>query len=186
MLHTTNSERAKYDRVWRYPEYRLACHSLRLWKERQDLFPSGFSSALDIGCGLGLLIDEWNSAGIDAWGVDISRNCVDHSKVKYACLWEMSWPRRFEFGICTDVMEHIPICYVLDTLQRIAGCCDEILFKIAHEPNELDGKVLHLTLHPAGWWVDRMNEVGQADTAEFLGTQERSGCQDSLIKWPIC
>jgi 2-polyprenyl-3-methyl-5-hydroxy-6-metoxy-1,4-benzoquinol methylase len=199
MIHTVESERAKYDKVWQNPVYRIACHSLKLWQDRRELFPSKFSSALDIGCGLGSLVDVWNYNGIDAWGVDISRNSISHNlvsddKIIYTCLWEMEWNRKFDFGICTDVMEHIPEEFVHSSLAHIAACCNEVLFKIAHEPNSLDGEMLHLTRKPARWWIDKMNHVERrccisrqrlSSTVTMLGTEPRSGCHDSLIRWSV-
>jgi len=187
MKHTIESERIKYDAVWRDPRYRLACHSRALWHDQRDLFPE-FESALDIGCGLGLLIDEWVRMDIDAWGVDISPGCISHDlhnkqRVVFGCLWEMEWDRRFDFGVCTDVMEHVPPDYVDETLRRIAICCDYILFKIAHSTSEFIGQTLHLTLKPQQWWVAQMDNITGKGSAKFVGTQERSGFQDSLIRW---
>lgn len=192
-------EREKYERVWGLGEYRVACHSLSLWRNRRELFPARFRSALDLGCGTGRLIAEWAGAGVDAWGVDIASNCLDSEvserladRVRIACLWEMEWSEVFDFAVCTDVMEHIPPERVAKTLERIAGCCDEVLFKIAHSPNQLGGEVLHLTLEPADWWIAQMEAVG--GVAEYLGYEVRSGNHDSLIRWyprvelaePIC
>lgn len=181
-------ERQKYERVWAMEEYRSACHSLALWRNRRELFPARFRSALDLGCGTGRLIAEWVADGVDARGVDIAANCLDSGadvadRVSIACLWEMEWPegRVFDFAICTDVMEHIPPGHVTATLERIADCCDEVLFKIAHSPNQLGGEVLHLTLQPAAWWIEQMEAVG--GVAEYLGYEVRSGNHDSLIRW---
>lgn len=190
------SERAKYDKVWLIPEYRQACHSVTLWQQRRELFPSNFTSALDIGCGLGRIIGMWREIGIDAWGVDISSNAVNptapyRDRIILGCLWRKGWldrisrahSGRFDFGICTDVMEHIPTECVTDVLTNIAECCNEVLFKIAHEHNTLGGEVLHLTLQPARWWVKQMRSI--TGKATHLGTHERSGCQDSLIRWVV-
>lgn len=186
--NTTSVERAKYERAWSAAEYRTACHGHALWHGRRDLYPEHFASALDIGCGTGRLLAEWNAAGIDAWGVDIADNALDQEiaerwghKVVTACLWEMEWSRRFDLGSCTDVMEHIPPEHVAETLRRIAACCDVVVFKIAHSPNQLGGGVLHLTLQPWPWWVAEMQAVG--GRAEYLGIAMRSGNEDSLIRW---
>ncbi len=190
MLHTRDSEAAKYQRCWDNPAYRIACHSVSLWEERRDLFPTSFSSALDIGCGLGKILDVWNILGIETWGVDLVENCLDPGIAKkwghqfrLDCLWVMKWDRRFDLGICTDVMEHIPPDRVHDTLARIGECCNKVIFKIAHSPNHLDGESLHLTLEDYNWWVETMNRVG--GSAKYLGTMMRSGCQDSLVRWEI-
>lgn len=184
-------EQEKYERCWAMPEYRHACHALTLWEGRRDLFPASFASALDIGCGAGRLFTLWNEAGIDAWAFDIAPNCLDPDvaakwghKLVVGTLWEMDWAgRRFDLGICTDVAEHWPPEHVQECLRRIGLCCDEVLFKVAHSPNQLGGEVLHLTLRPASWWIARMDALG--GQAEFLGVQMRSGNEDSLIRWRL-
>lgn len=186
-----HQEAAKYQRAWSAPEYRVACHSFYMWRTRRSMFPTTFTSALDIGCGLGLLLPEWNDAGIDAWGVDIAENCLAPEvatewghKFRLACLWEMEWDRRFDFGICADVMEHIPPERVVQSLVRIAACCDEVLFKIDHAANAFNGDVLHLTLHPVEWWQEAMEEI--SGSARFVGCLARGGgILGSLVRWRV-
>lgn len=186
------TEKEKYEKVWNMPAYRSACHSFQLWRTHRHLFPKNMKSALDIGCGLGVLIDVLNDAGIDAHGVDIATNCLDktiaqkYSHKFHECnIWEMQFDHTFDFGICTDVMEHIPIEYVQASVDTIAEYCKEVLFKIAHVPSHpWLGKEnpLHLTVKPLEWWEDMLKKSGRV---EFLGTVGRSGFQDSLIRWTL-
>jgi len=182
-------ERAKYERVWVMPEYRRACHGLHLWNTRRDLFPERVYTALDIGCGTGRLLDRWHREGIDGWGVDLASNALDPDiaerlgdRVKLAALWEMSWGgRRFDLGVCADVMEHIPEGYVAPTLAAIGDCCDEVLFKIAHGPaNDLGGEPLHMTQRSRHWWAAALSSTG---APRYLGVAVRSGNEDSLFRW---
>lgn len=181
-------ERQKYEAAWKRPDYRSACHSLDLWHQRRDLFPPGFRSVLDIGCGPGRLFALWNDAGFDAWAVDIAPNCLDADvaerwgeKLLVSPLWRMAWHQRLDFGICTDVMEHVPPEHVQESLRRIGLACREVLFKIAHVPDVCGGGSYHLTVRPPEWWIARMEALG--GEVERLGHQERSGHQDSLIHW---
>ena len=156
------SEQAKYYAVWKAPEYRIRSHSLELWESHRHLFPKHFESALDIGCGLGRLMREWDKQGIDAWGVDIASNCLEAKQEKFieANLWEMDLGRRFDLGICTDVMEHIPPEYVKEVLKRILAHCDTTIFSIANCPSHWNGYDLHLTMQPLDWWVETFESVG--------------------------
>lgn len=182
------SEKEKYERAWSHPEYRLACHSLLLWNVNRDWFPFRFKNAIDLGCGLGHLVAVWNDQGIEAYGLDITSDCLHPNVLERwghrfieACLWHFALGQHFEFGICTDVMEHIPPTHVDRTLECMAAHCDEILFKVAHSPSLFHGDTLHLTLQPASWWVSVMESVG--GSAQFLGSVTRSGFRDSIIRW---
>ncbi len=177
-------ERSKYEMAWSHEEYRLVCHGHRLWSERSDLFPPLPSSALDIGCGLGWLVNEWTDQGIDAWGVDIAANCLDPNMsghFEQVCIWDMDLGRTFYLGVCADVMEHIPTEMVPRTLSKIAAHCEVVLFKIAHEINTFHGETLHLTLQPARWWMSEMNRVG--GNASLVGAMKRHSFTDSIVRW---
>lgn len=183
-------ERAKYQRAWTAPEYRRACHGRALWLKRRDLFPAVFDSALDIGCGLGYQFAAWCDAGIDAWAVDIAENCLADDvrrdwgrRLVVVPLWEMTWARTFDVGLCADVMEHIPPKMVRRSLERIAACCEVVVFKIAHEPNSLGDDVLHLTLEPVDWWMDAMQRV--SGRVDYIGMIRRElyPVVDSIVRW---
>ena len=180
-----STERAKYEMAWSHDEYRQVCHGSRIWSERPDLIPAKFQSVLDIGCGLGRLVNTMHGLGFDAWGVDIAANCLDEG-VKgtfvQQCIWDMDLDRTFDVGICADVMEHIPGEKVRQSLIRIAVHCRQVVFKIAHEVNTFYGETLHLTLHPPSWWIDQMVAIG--GSATFTGIMVRHKViEDSLIVW---
>ena len=160
------AEAKKYTSVWKHPGYRQKNHALNLWRSARTLFPTQFDSAIDIGCGLGLMIPEWRSQGIDAYGVDlVPEVALDASvaeeyadRVYRATLWDFSPERVFDVGICADVMEHIPEPHVTATLKGMASYCRHVVFKIANFPSRKwnQGEPLHLTLHPAAWWRSRL------------------------------
>ncbi|MCH7573610.1 MAG: class I SAM-dependent methyltransferase [Candidatus Marinimicrobia bacterium] len=153
------AEREKYLAVWQIPAYREKCHGLDLWRNHRDLFPEAPATALDIGCGLGLLYRHLLGEGIDAWGVDFAPNCLDpfvRRVLGYrfieACLWDLDLGRHFDLGICADVMEHIPEQKVPQTLARVGNHCEEIIFKIANYPSDSLGHRLHVTRRDSAWW----------------------------------
>lgn len=191
------TERTKYERVWQEDAYRQVCHSKVLWDEHRDCFPDTFHSALDIGCGLGLMIAEWNAQGINTHGIDIAENClfadVEESyrhKFRVYEIWNLKWEewpdrwwdKRFDVGVCADVMEHIPIEFVDESLRRIAKYCRHVVFKIDHATNSFIGETLHLTIEPVEWWIAQMNAI--TGNAEFVRTAKRGGgIEGSIVVW---
>lgn len=193
---TTNlllSEREKYERVWRLPEYGKACHGLKLWRTHRRYFPQSADRALDIGCGSGALFAHWNESRIDGWGVDLVRIAL-RRKVeqrwghKFRCspIWDMSWPARFPVGVCADVLEHLPPEMVRSSLQRMAAACDLVVSKIAHVPAHPwlgEESPLHLTVQRRDWWIVAMESV--AGKVDALPSVTRSGFTDSVLRWRI-
>jgi 2-polyprenyl-3-methyl-5-hydroxy-6-metoxy-1,4-benzoquinol methylase len=181
------TERAKYKRVWQEDTYRQVCHSKVLWDEHRDCFPVDFGSALDIGCGLGLMISQWRADGKIAYGIDIADNCLDDRNnsvfVSFRPLWVMKdWALPFDVGVCADVMEHIPRDKVVRSLRRIAACCKHVVFKIDHASNSFIGETLHLTIEPVEWWIAQMNSI--AGNAELIRTAARGGgIKGSVVIW---
>lgn len=166
-LSLEESERQKYKKVWEVSNYGRAGHGLRLWRERREYFPVEFKSGLDIGCGRGKLMACWCGLGIDAWGLDLVENCLDEEvkrlwghRFVLQNLWEMDLGRRFDVGICADVMEHIPEEKVSEALKRIMDHCDITLFMIANFPSQRLEYQLHLTLKPLDWWLETFCQVG--------------------------
>lgn len=183
-------EREKYETVWNRPSYRVKSHSLDLWANHRNIFPDHIRSALDIGCGLGLLFQFLNDLGIDCHAVDIAENCLDdYIKDKYgdkftvSPIWDYIRPikDRFEIGVCTDVMEHIPREMVERTLTAIIASCEITYFKIANYPSHSAGYDLHLVQENCAWWVNALESVG--GRAEVLNI--RSDREEYFIKW-IC
>lgn len=188
----------KYTEVWDIPRYGAVCHSLDLWNTHRELFPADAKSMLDIGCGPGRLVAIMCSRGIDAHGVDIAPNCVDRDiarvhgdRFTQQCIWEMRFPameplNKFDLGVCTDVMEHIPPNHVSGSLGLIGMYCDYVVFKIAHSPSHDwigKDKPLHLTIEPCDWWLDQMSYIGGVATK--VGEVVRSGFLDSIITWEV-
>ncbi len=173
------SERAKYETVWNQPSYRTANQGLGLWQRARAIFGTP-TSALDIGCGNGRLMAAMLAEGIDAHGVDFAPNAPDAgnaARVTNACLWDMQFDRRFELGVCADVMEHIPPERVDAVLQRIVDCCDVTVFEIANYPSIYGD--LHLTLQDADWWQAKLGEFGRA---EFLPDASRKGVREYVFR----
>jgi 2-polyprenyl-3-methyl-5-hydroxy-6-metoxy-1,4-benzoquinol methylase len=114
-------ERAKYEEIWRYSDYRQYSPGLK-YSERLDLLSilhqNKIRSILDVGCGMGKVISLLLEQGGDPFeveGFDIAHNCLNPEiveqgvKLQVGCLWDEGViDKKFDATICTDVMEHIP------------------------------------------------------------------------------
>ncbi len=167
-------EKAKYERVWQLPEYSLnspgARHAQKFMNTIQavmgDKVTSDYKLA-DYGCGTGRAARFFSKLGFNVTGFDITLSGVEFEQrdnliFKQQCLWEPI-DGVFDFGYCTDVLEHIPTNKVNDVIESIAMSIkiDGIVyFNISTVEDTLGksiGEQLHLTVRGVKWWAERLS-----------------------------
>lgn len=180
-MHTQDviaPERAKYDAVWREPKYKeyspgLSCVDafLKIMKPKPD------ETLIDIGCGAGVAGLKFEEHGLRVSYLDLSIAGLDQ-KVRLnaftkAPIWSDRWwrHRRWDYGYCADVLEHIPTEYTMLSIARIMECCHFAWLQICNDMDlmgSLIGQPLHLTVQPFVWWRDRLATLGNLRDARDL------------------
>lgn len=128
------------------------------------LEPSGL--VLDFGCGTGRASLGLSRAGCDVLCIDFADNCRDEEAMGLPFLqWDLTrpLPPHAKYGICTDVMEHIPPELVEQVVANITAAADNVFFQISTVPDvmgALIGHDLHLTVKPHGWWAELLAKYG--------------------------
>lgn len=155
-------EKEKYEKMWDLNSYRERSPGERFFERGYiALSPVKGATLCDWGIGTGRAAKLFSDKGLQVEGIDIAKNAVREFKgrVWIGTMWDPPFPKHksFDYGYCTDVMEHIPTEKVLQTLQKIKLCTQRSCwFSIAtfvdHEGDAI-GETLHLTLKPAEWWV---------------------------------
>lgn len=153
------AERAKYERVWAFREYRRHSPGAGLCERAYSAMGMRPGELLaDFGSGTARATAWFQGRGLDATAIDFvpSARETDVPFVE-ACLWAMPDDLGpFDWGYCCDVMEHIPESHVGAVLEGISARVDRAcFFQIAlfHDGmGRLVGKPLHLTVRPASWW----------------------------------
>lgn len=169
------SEKPKYDAVWEKPAYRVRNHGVELWNDlwERALLPS-VQHPIDLGCGNGALVRQWARTPMKRpVGVDWCARAIEGEPENWdaradfcvANLWgsEPVWSSLpvFDFGMCADVMEHIPEPRVDPVLERIRSLVDGMVaFKIANFPSNFGTGELHVCQQDYRWWMDRISAVG--------------------------
>jgi len=103
--------------------------------------------------------------------LDFSDNCMDtevKAKLSERMTFEVQDLTRpinglSRFGLCTDVMEHIPPDDIDTVLRNIVLSCRHCYFQISCVPDvmgSLIGEQLHLTVQPYAWWLEKFRELG--------------------------
>ncbi len=191
----TDLERSKYEKVWADPEY-LNCSPSDYYLETfLDIAqPKKGETLIELGCGsASAAMKLVNDHNLRIQLLDITpydkMPLVDEAK-KYveASNGERYWQRSlwdawydgnvkrdlpcFEYGYCCDVMEHIPLEYVMLTLDRMKTACNYLFFCICNVQDYFGPKVvgepLHLSVLPFQWWLSKMKEIGEVLDARDL------------------
>ena len=158
------TEKEKYELVWRkVARYGKDWTNPGLASSVKSWIVAGMtsgSSVMDFGCGNGTSLKWLASQGYRSKGVDIAHNATDHPSVIIADLRYQPELGVSDYGLCTDLMEHIPtddVDAVLDTIANSVKCA--VLFVIARDEDRDGaevGQVLHLTRKNAAWWNERI------------------------------
>lgn len=185
MTQILERERAKYDELWSsVAEYRMVTPGLESVdrfmeivkpKVHQKFRPA---SLLDIGCGTGRAGLKFSELGFDAWWLDFSEVGLVAEVPRDRFIQMAAWDRYrastnlwWDYGYCTDLMEHIPVEFTMLTLHRILSSCRLCWFQIYLVPDVCGERIdeqLHVTVKPFTWWLDHFHALG----AEVLDARD--------------
>lgn len=173
MKTDTELEREKYSAVWDNPLYAVVSPGLRHLKGALEwMQPEEGASFTDWGSGSGQAADRLYEAGYHVRMVDIAANSYKGDKeipLYVSCLWDL--PEELpcsDYGICCDVMEHLPPERIDEVLRAIAKRTNKaVYFQIAlfHDHTFTDNGPLHLSVFPIDWWKAKLLE--HFTSAEF-------------------
>lgn len=163
------SEAEKYELMWAYREYREYSPGER----EVDQFlavvsPTPGSTILDFGCGTGRASVKLAQAGFRPLLLDFADNCRDTAALALPfarCDLSDAIPALAPYGLCTDVMEHLPPEQVEATIRNIMGAAPIVFFQISTVPDDMGdliGMPLHLTVQPHAWWREQFVAFGYA------------------------
>lgn len=160
------NEQTKYETVWRdCARYGKNWTDKGLGKPYKKPFlakvPRG-STVMDFGCGNGSSLTWLRGEGFTPRGIEIAENAITSNRelIEVGDLRkDISGPQNL-YGLCTDLMEHIPTEDVETVLDNIAGNVRVgAFFGIARLPDK-DGDALglqlHLTIQDKEWWDERL------------------------------
>ena len=179
------NEREKYELVWskvgRYGKDWTnpgLAGSIKRWIGAA--IPRG-STVMDFGCGNGTSLAWLESVGYLPDGVEIAQNATTREGVIIGDLRDPLDLPESDYGICTDLMEHIPTVDVDRVLSLIAKTVrHSVLFVIARDEDKdgaTVGQVLHLTRQNKAWWDARLqNYFDRLDVLHYQPKDESAYC----------
>lgn len=159
------NEREKYEKAWESSQYRKYSPGERIFdKIANQLEPEEGDTLIDFGCGTGRAAQKFADMGLEVTGVDIAENALDEGvSIEFiqADITDESLPISAKFGVCTDVMEHIPTALVDSFLAEMHNAVeDKAFFQIAMFPDGFGRRLglgpLHLTVADQKFWDEKL------------------------------
>lgn len=156
-----------YDEYWRRPD-RFGSHSFEdadpLLQGIRKLEPE--KKILDIGCGMGYLVDSLASHGHDAHGLDVSSVAIEHCQqnckgsYKRGSLLSIPYPdKSFDTVISTDCLEHIAEQDISKAISEISRVTKRQAYMRIATRIDRDKK-WHLVVKKRRWWENRFLSAG--------------------------
>jgi SAM-dependent methyltransferase len=121
---------------------------------------------LDFGCGTGRASLELANRGIPVLLIDFADNCRDEEAINLPFLeWDLCHPMppSAKYGMCCDVMEHIPVDDVTTVVNNIMASAETVFFNISTTTDACGALIkedLHVTIRPHQWWQDILQNEG--------------------------
>lgn len=160
---------ALYERMWTHDEYRaVAPGEQYVYRFIDWAGPHG--SIVDFGCGTGrgaVMIGALTNAKVV--GLDFAANALDKTarglfEFRQHDLREPLQLNVFDYGYCTDVLEHIAPEDVDAVLRNIFVAARRVFLAISTLPDHfgpaIAGEPLHLTVQPHAWWREKLESMG--------------------------
>ena len=186
------TEKEKYQLMWNIPSYRnVSPGEFIVDKFLEVVKPD--STIIDFGCGTGKASIKLSENSHDVILVDFTDNCRDQEALALTFIQAdltKSIPVSAEYGLCTDVMEHIPTNDVGKVIDNIMKSADKVFFQISTVDDhfgKMIGHALHNTVKPHDWWKGRFDirglkvewEEEQSNASLFYVTNpdRRATCQ---------
>jgi SAM-dependent methyltransferase len=124
----------------------------------------GPSSVLDVGCGVGTWLAEWQSRGVtDVFGLDgeyVAESALQIPADKFQSKdlrQPFSMGRRFDLVECLEVAEHLDEPYADGFIESLAGHADTILFSAAI-PGQTGNH--HVNEQWPSYWIPKFAKLG--------------------------
>ncbi len=124
---------------------------------------------LDIGCGVGALVEQFNKLGYQAIGVDVNEEAIKNSIYPKNCLLvqttaKLSYPDNyFNLVVSREVLEHISADHIDDCIKewdRVSvGKMIHIIAVTERGPSATDD-ITHVNVQFEKWWIEKFKEHG--------------------------
>lgn len=147
-----------------------------------------FNSVVDLGCGIGIYLKEFEKRGVKILGYDGAPAAIDASLVGNKILLHdlsspLSVPEKFDLGLCIEVAEHLPPEASGIIIDSLVALSDTIIFTAA-TPGQGSREIGHINEQPHEYWIEIFKSKGFTFN-DKLSNLLRSEMKDNDVIWWI-
>ncbi len=124
---------------------------------------------LDIGCGVGTLVEQFNKLDYKAVGIDVNKKAIENSIYSKECslvktTGDLDFPDDyFDLVVSREVLEHIPLNKIDDCIKewdRVSKGKMVHLIAVKERGDSALNDPAHVNVQTEDWWVDKFKEHG--------------------------
>lgn len=144
-----------------------------------------FNSLFDIGCGMGIYLEEFHRLGKDVLGCDFSVEGLRISPKEFTIFQAdatkpLCLNRKHDLVVCFEVAEHIQEKYSKQLVINCANNSDKVLFTAA-PPGQ--GGVGHINEQPYVFWIKLFATAGFKYQTSLSGTIKTELKNENVVSW---
>ena len=144
-----------------------------------------FNSVFDIGCGMGIYLEEFHRLGKEVLGCDFSVDGLKLTSKQFTAFQAdatkpITLNRKFDLLICFEVAEHIQKKHSRQLDTNCTQNSDTVLFTAAPVGQ---GGVGHINERPNGFWIDLFVEQGFALQKELTQQMRAQMKTENVVFW---
>lgn len=138
-------------------------------------------SVIDIGCGCGIYLKEFEKRGVEIAGYDGSPTALEQSLIGDRIkLHDLSSPlvlsKKFDLCLCIEVAEHLKIECAETLIDTLVGLSSTIFFTAA-TPGQSKGEQGHFNEQRHSFWINlfkQKNFIYQAELSDKIRKEMKS------------
>lgn len=128
---------------------------------------------LDIGCGVGILVQQFNGLGYNATGVDVNEAAIRNSLELQHCQLvestaQLPYPDKyFDLVVSREVLEHIPeeaIDGCIQEWDRVSNSKMVHIIAVTERGRSATEDPTHINVQSEDWWVNKFQQFGYQAT----------------------
>ncbi|MFA6171199.1 MAG: methyltransferase domain-containing protein [Patescibacteria group bacterium] len=144
-------------------------------------------SVIDIGCGIGIYLKEFEKKGIGISGYDGAPAAIKNSlvgdKIKYHDLVKpLRLSRKFDLCLCVEVAEHLPETCENTLINSLVRLSDTLIYTAA-TPGQGDLLIGHINERPHAYWKKKLKASGFTYKTKLTGVVRKEMAEKKAVWW---